>query len=127
MCALEKKTVKKSTSSKSKAGAKSNKVRIRLKSYDCRQIDAVVRQIVDLLKESDTHICGPIPLPTKLRKYCVNSSTHVDKKSGEHFEIRVHSRILELIDPADDTMATLQKIDLPAGVGVTIQVLEGSQ
>lgn len=108
------------------AKKKASRVRIRLKSYDFRQIDAVTKQIVEILTQNGANISGPIPLPTRIRRYCVNSSTHVDKRSGEHFEIRTHSRIIEIIEPVDDTMATLQKIDLPAGVGVMIQVLEGT-
>ena len=107
-------------------GSKTSRVRIRLKSYDYRQLDAVAQQIVNVLETTGANLSGPIPLPTKIRKYCVNSSTHVDKRSGEHFEIRTHSRILEIIEPAEDTMGTLQKIDLPAGVGVTIQVIGGA-
>ena len=115
---------KKSVKKLPKSG-KTSRVRIRLKSYDYRQLDAVTQQIVNVLETTGANLSGPIPLPTKIRKYCVNSSTHVDKRSGEHFEIRTHSRILEIIEPRDETMATLQKIDLPAGVGVTIQVIGG--
>jgi len=113
-------TVKQKSTTKSK-----NKVRIRLQSYDYRQIDWVCKHVTDILKDNGASFSGPIPLPTRIRRYCVNSSTHVDKRSGEHFEIRTHIRIIEIIDPMDDTMAMLQKIDLPAGVGVTIQLLQG--
>ncbi len=121
----QKKNISKTTIKSTASKSKTSKVRIRLKSYDYRQIDAVTKQTVDILRENGAKLSGPIPLPTKIRRYCVNSSTHVDKRSGEHFEMRVHSRIIEIIQPADDTMAILQKIDLPAGVGVKIQVLEG--
>ena len=113
----------KATTKPSKAN-KVNKVRIRLKSYDCRQIDAVALQMAEIIKQTGADNSGPIPLPTRIRRYCVNSSTHVDKRSGEHFEIRVHNRIIEIINPFDETMSALQKIDLPAGVGVKVQVLE---
>ncbi len=118
---------KKSPNTSKSGGSKSNKVRIRLKSYDCRQIDAVAKQIAEIIKDSGAEISGPIPLPTRLRRYCVNSSTHVDKRSGEHFEVRVHNRIVEIINPLDETMAALQRMDLPAGVGVRIQVLEAGK
>ncbi len=113
--------------SQSAGGLKSNKVRIRLKSYDCRQIDAVAKQIADIIKGTGADISGPIPLPTRIRRYCVNSSTHVDKRSGEHFEVRVHNRIIEIINPLDETMVALQRMDLPSGVGVKVQVLEASK
>lgn len=112
---------------KQNAAAKANKVRIRLKSFDYHQIDAVTKQLVEVLQEANAQISGPIPLPTRIRRYCVNSSTHVDKRSGEHFEIRTHSRIIEIIEPADDTMALLQKVDLPSGVGVKVQVIGGNE
>ncbi len=101
----------------------SNKIRIRLKSFDSRQIDAAAKQIAEIIVQSGSQISGPIPLPTRIRRYCVNSSTHVDKRSGEHFEIRVHSRIIEILSPSDETMSSLQKMDLPAGVGVKVQLL----
>ena len=104
---------------------KANKVRIRLKGYDCRIIDTVAKQIAGIIKDTGADISGPIPLPTRIRRYCVNSSTNVDKRSGEHFEVRVHRRIIEIIHLLDETMSALQRMDLPAGVGVQIQVLGG--
>ncbi|MDX1919048.1 MAG: 30S ribosomal protein S10 [Candidatus Caenarcaniphilales bacterium] len=103
-----------------------NRVRIRLKSYDSRQIDAVAKQMAEIITATGADLSGPIPLPTKIRRYCVNSSTHVDKRSGEHFEIRIHNRIIDIVNPLDETMVALQKIDLPAGVGVRLQVLGGT-
>ena len=100
-----------------------NKVRVRLRSYDFRLLDKACDLILEVLKDTASDIAGPIPLPTRKRRYCVNSSTHVDKRSGEHFEIRVHTRIIEIIDPAEDTMSIFQKVDLPAGVGVNVQVI----
>lgn len=104
-----------------------NKVRIRLKAFDARQVDAACKQIMTILSEAGAILSGPIPLPTRIRRYCVNSSTHVDKRSGEHFEIRTHGRLIEIIDPLEDTMATLQKIDLPSGVGVHIDLVGGNE
>lgn len=116
-----------SSNKNKKSPVKSNKVRIRLKSYDCRQIDAVAKQIADIIKETGAEISGPIPLPTRLRRYCVNSSTNVDKRSGEHFEQRHHNRIIDIINLLDETMTALQRMDLPAGVGVRVQVLEAAR
>ncbi|HEY9886610.1 MAG TPA: 30S ribosomal protein S10 [Vampirovibrionales bacterium] len=104
-----------------------NKVRIRLKSFDFRQIDAVAKNLAETIQKTGAEISGPIPLPTRIRKYCVNSSTHVDKRSGEHFEVRVHNRLIEIINPLDETMSALQRMDLPAGVGVRVQVLEAKK
>lgn len=110
------------TKQKAKSGV--SKVRIRLKSFDARQIDSVTKGLAEIIEKTGADISGPIPLPTKRRRYCVNSSTHVDKRSGEHFEVRVHNRLIEIINPLDETMVALQKMDLPSGVGVKVQVLE---
>jgi small subunit ribosomal protein S10 len=117
--------VKTKSKSNTNATSTASKVRIRLKSYDSRQIDSVAKHIADIIKQTGAEISGPFPLPTRLRRYCVNSSTHVDKRSGEHFEIRVHNRLIEIINPLDETMVALQRMDLPAGVGVKVQVIGG--
>ncbi|MDJ0625525.1 MAG: 30S ribosomal protein S10 [Candidatus Caenarcaniphilales bacterium] len=118
------KTKTKKNSASSSGISSSSKVRIRLKSFDARQIDSVTKGLAEIIEKTGAEISGPIPLPTKRRRYCVNSSTHVDKRSGEHFEIRVHNRLIEIINPLDETMVALQKMDLPSGVGVKVQVLE---
>lgn len=112
---------------KSTSASKLSRVRIRLKSFDSRQIDTVAKSLADIIKQTGAEISGPIPLPTRIRRYCVNSSTHVDKRSGEHFESRVHNRLIEIINPMDETMVALQRMDLPSGVGVKVQVLEASK
>jgi small subunit ribosomal protein S10 len=117
------KTAKKNSTSSSGI-SKSSEVRIRLKSFDSRQIDATAKQLAEIISQTGVEISGPIPLPSKKRRYCVNSSTHVDKRSGEHFQVRVHNRLIVISNPLDETMVALQKIDLPAGVGVKVQVLE---
>lgn len=117
----------KKSSASSSGISKSSKVRIRLKSFDSRQIDTVAKHLAEIITKTGAEISGPIPLPTKKRRYCVNSSTHVDKRSGEHFEVRVHNRLIEIINPLDETMVALQKMDLPSGVGVRVQVLEAKK
>ncbi|MDX1919707.1 MAG: 30S ribosomal protein S10 [Candidatus Caenarcaniphilales bacterium] len=117
----------KKSSASSSGISKSSKVRIRLKSFDSRQIDTVAKNLAEIIEKTGAEISGPIPLPTKKRRYCVNSSTHVDKRSGEHFEVRVHNRLIEIINPLDETMVALQKMDLPSGVGVRVQVLEAKK
>jgi len=105
------------------AGSKSNRVRIKLKSFDYRLLDSFTAKIIKIVSDTGAEVTGKIPLPTKIRRYCVNSSTHVDKRSGEHFEIRVHFRMFEIKNPNEEVMGILQRMDLPSGVGVSIQVV----
>ena len=98
----------------------STKIRIRLKAYDYKLLDQAASEIVDTVKRSRAQVAGPIPLPTKINKYCVLRSPHVDKKSREQFEIRTHKRILDILEPTQETLDALMKLDLPAGVAVDI-------
>lgn len=98
------------------------KIRIRLKAYDHRLLDRSVKEIVDTAKRTGTNIKGPIPLPTKINKYCVLRSPHVDKKSREQFEIRTHNRVIDIIEPNQHIVDALMKLDLPAGVDVEIKL-----
>ena len=97
------------------------KIRIRLKAYDHRLLDQSAHEIVDTAKRTGAKVAGPIPLPTKINKYCVLRSPHVDKKSREQFEIRTHKRLLDILDPTQQTLDALMKLDLPAGVDVEIK------
>lgn len=97
------------------------KIRIRLKAYDHRLLDQSVAEIVDTVRRTGARIAGPIPLPTKISRYTVLSSPHVDKKSREQFEIRTHKRLLDIMDPTPDTLDALQKLSLSAGVNVEIK------
>ena len=92
------------------------KIRIRLKAYDHRLLDQSACEIVDTAKRTGAKVAGPIPLPTKINKYCVLRSPHVDKKSREQFEIRTHKRLLDILDPTQQTLDALMKLDLSAGV-----------
>ena len=99
----------------------SDKIRIRLKAYDYRVLDQSTTEIVDTAKRTGAKVAGPIPLPTKINKYCVLRSPHVDKKSREQFEIRTHKRLLDILDPTQQTLDALMKLDLSAGVDVEIK------
>jgi small subunit ribosomal protein S10 len=98
------------------------KIRIRLKAFDHRLIDTSAAEIVDTAKRTGALVHGPIPLPTKIERYTLNRSPHVDKKSRDQFEIRTHKRILDIIEPTDKTVDALMKLDLAAGVDVEIKL-----
>ncbi len=100
----------------------SDKIRIRLKAYDHKLLDQSVVEILDAAKRTGARVSGPIPLPTELNRYCVLRSPHVDKKSREHFEIRTHKRLLDILDPTQQTIDALMKLDLSAGVDVEIKL-----
>ncbi|MBQ7413297.1 MAG: 30S ribosomal protein S10 [Pseudomonadota bacterium] len=97
-------------------------IRIRLKAFDHRLLDQSTREIVNTAKRTGAEVVGPIPLPTRIEKFTVNRSVHVDKKSREQFEIRTHKRVLDIIDPTPQTVDALMKLDLAAGVDVEIKV-----
>ena len=97
------------------------KIRIRLKAYDYRVLDQSTKEIVDTAKRTLARIACPIPLPTAKNKYTVLRSPHVDKKSREQFEIRTHKRLLDILEPTQQTVDALMKLDLPAGVDVEIK------
>ena len=98
------------------------KIRIRLKAYDYRLLDQSVREIVDTIRRTGGRVAGPIPLPTSKNKWTVLRSPHVDKKSREHFEIRTHKRLLDVLEPTQQTIDALGKLDLAAGVDVEIKL-----
>ena len=98
-----------------------NKIRIRLKAHDHRLLDQSATEIVDTAKRTGARVAGPIPLPTRINKYTVLRGPHVDKKSREQFEIRTHKRLLDILDPTQQTLDALMKLDLSAGVDVEIK------
>ena len=97
-------------------------IRIRLKAFDHRLIDQSAGEIVETAKRTGAKIAGPIPLPTKINKYCVLRSPHTDKKSREQFEIRTHKRLIDILDPTPQTVDALMKLELAAGVDVEIKL-----
>jgi small subunit ribosomal protein S10 len=98
------------------------KIRIRLKGYDHKLLDKSTIEIVDTAKRTGASIAGPIPLPTTINKYCVLKSPHVDKKSREQFEMRTHRRLLDILEPTQQTIDALMKLQLSAGVDVEIKL-----
>ncbi|MGN1090912.1 MAG: 30S ribosomal protein S10 [Alphaproteobacteria bacterium] len=97
-------------------------IRIRLKAFDHRLLDQSTREIVNTAKRTGAEVKGPIPLPTRIEKFTVNRSPHVDKKSREQFEIRTHKRVLDIVNPTPQTVDALMKLDLAAGVDVEIKL-----
>ena len=97
------------------------RIRIRLKAYDHSLLDQSAHEIVETAKRTGAQVHGPIPLPTKINKYCVLRSPHGDKKSREQFEIRTHKRLLDILEPTQQTLDALMKLDLSAGVDVEIR------
>lgn len=97
------------------------RVRIRLKSFDNKTIDASTQTIVDTAKRSGAKISGPVPLPTRIRKFTVNRSVHVNITSREQFEMRTYKRLIDIYDTTAETMNSLMNIELPAGVDIEIK------
>ncbi|MEN8721465.1 MAG: 30S ribosomal protein S10 [Alphaproteobacteria bacterium] len=100
----------------------SQNIRIRLKAFDHRVLDASTGEIVNTAKRTGARVRGPIPLPTKIEKFTVLRGPHIDKKSREQFEVRTHKRMLDILDPTPQTVDALMKLDLAAGVDVEIKL-----
>ncbi len=100
----------------------SQDIRIRLRAYDNKLLDISATDIINTAKRTGAKVRGPIPLPTRMEKFTVNKSPHVDKKSRDQFEIRTHNRLLDIIDPTPQTVDALMKLDLSAGVEVDIKI-----
>ena len=97
-------------------------IRIRLKAFDHRILDTSTREIVNTAKRTGAQVRGPIPLPTRIEKFTVNRSPHIDKKSREQFERRIHKRLIDIHNSTPQTVDALQRLDLPAGVDIEIKV-----
>jgi small subunit ribosomal protein S10 len=102
--------------------SESQRIRIRLKAFDHRLIDRSASEIVQTAKRTGARVKGPIPLPTKMERFTVLVSPHVDKKARDQYEIRTHKRIMDIVDPTDKTVDALMKLDLAAGVDVQIKL-----
>ena len=100
----------------------SQKIRIRLKAFDYKLLDQSVSEIVETAKRTGAKIAGPIPLPTKINRYTVLRSPHIDKKSREQFEVRTHKRLIHILEPTQQTVDSLMKLDISAGVDVEIKL-----
>jgi small subunit ribosomal protein S10 len=97
-------------------------IRIRLKAYDHRVLDQSAKEIVSTAQRTGAQVRGPVPLPTRIEKFTVLRSPHIDKKSREQFEIRTHKRVLDIVEPTQQTIDALMKLDLAAGVDVEIKL-----
>ena len=102
--------------------AAGQKIRIRLKAYDHEIIDQSTKKIVETVKRTQAELSGPIPLPTAKHRFTVIKSPFKDKDSREHFEMRIHKRLLDILDPSPKTVDSLQRLDLPAGVDIEIKI-----
>jgi len=100
---------------------KANRLRIKLRAYDHKLLDNSVNEIVQSAKETGARIAGPIPLPTEINKFTILRSPHVNKKSREQFEMRTHKRLIDIVDPTQQTVDSLMKLDLSSGVDVEIK------
>jgi len=99
-----------------------NKIRIRLKAYDHRVLDQSAQRIVETAERTGARVVGPVPLPTHRERFTVRRSSFIDKDSHEHFEIRTHKRLIEVLDPDSKTIDTLMRLNLPAGVDIEIKI-----
>lgn len=99
------------------------KIRIKIKSYDHKIIDNSVKQIIDASQRYGAEVVGPVPMPTAIHKYAVNRSTFVHKTSGEQFEMRVHKRIIDILNPNPKIIDSLMNLNLPAGVDIEIKMM----
>lgn len=98
------------------------KIRIRLRAYDHRMLDDSLAKIVETAQRTGATLVGPVLLPTQIKKYTVNRSVHTDKKSREQFEMRIHKRLIDILEPTSKTVEEMMKLDLPAGVDVEIKL-----
>ena len=101
---------------------KGQRIRIKLQGFDYRVIDQSAQDIVETAKRSGARVSGPIPLPTRIERFTVQRSPHADKKSQETFEQRTHKRLIDIIEPTAKTVDELKKLNLPAGVDITIKI-----
>jgi small subunit ribosomal protein S10 len=98
------------------------RIRIRLKAYDHRVLDESAKRIVETAERTGATVVGPVPLPTQIERFTVRRSTFIDKDSHEHFEIRTHKRLIDVIEPDNKTIDSLMRLNLPAGVDIEIKL-----
>lgn len=102
--------------------ANNQNIRIKLRAFDHRALDKAAKEIVETSKRTGAKVAGPVPLPTNIKKFTVLRSPHVDKKSMDQFEMRTHKRVIDILDPTPQTIDALMKLDLAAGVDVSIKL-----
>jgi len=118
------KTTKKATKKPAKSAAKDiPKLRIRVRAYEHKVLDNSVRQIIDTALRYDAEVVGPVPLPTEMKKYTVNRSTFVHKDAREQFEMRMHKRLIDILNPAPKVIEALTNLNLPSGVSVDVKMI----
>ena len=100
----------------------SKKIRIRLKAFDHRVLDTSASQIAETAKRSGATVAGPIPLPTEINKFCILTSPHLNKDAREHYEMRTHKRLIDIVNPTQKTMEALMQLNLPSGVDIQIKL-----
>ncbi|MCB9818768.1 30S ribosomal protein S10 [Candidatus Nomurabacteria bacterium] len=122
MATATKKTVKRTTKKKEVATPDSQKLRIRVRAYENKILDASVKQIIDTALRFDAQVVGPIPLPTEIKKYTVNRSTFIDKDAREQFEMRMHKRVLDILNPSAKVVEALTNLSLPSGVSIDVKM-----
>ncbi len=111
------------SSAKTKISDEINKLRIRVRSYEYKILDTSVKQIIDTALRFDAKVIGPIPLPTKIKKYTVNRSTFVHKDAREQFEMRTHKRVIDIINPGSKVIEALTNLSLPSGVSIDVKMI----
>lgn len=120
MATATKKTAKRAA--KKPASADTQKLRIRVRAYEHKILDASVKQIIDTALRFDAAVVGPIPLPTEIKKYTVNRSTFIDKDAREQFEMRMHKRVLDILNPSAKVIEALTNLSLPSGVSIDVKM-----
>lgn len=100
-----------------------DRLRLRIKAYDNKLIDSSSRKIIEVIKRHDVEMVGPVPLPTEIHKYTVNRSTFIDKDSRDQFELRVHKRLIDIINPNQAIIESLSSLNLPAGIDIEIKMV----
>ena len=117
------KKTKTTTKAKVANGGDIQRLRIRVSAYENKVLDASVKQIVDTAVRYDAEVKGPIPLPTEIKKYTVNRSSFIDKNSREQFEMRVHKRLVDILNPAPKIIESLTNLNLPSGVNIDVKIM----
>lgn len=100
---------------------RTERVRIKLKAYDHRALDQSASKIADTAKRTGARLSGPVPLPTSIRRFCTIRGPHIDKESMDHFEIRIHQRLIDILEPTNKTIDALMRLDLPSGVDIEVR------
>ncbi|KAA0228467.1 MAG: 30S ribosomal protein S10 [Fimbriimonadales bacterium] len=100
---------------------RTERVRIKLKAYDHRALDQSASKIADTAKRTGARLSGPVPLPTSIRRFCTIRGPHIDKESMDHFEIRIHQRLIDILEPTNKTIDALMRLDLPSGVDIEVK------